>query len=576
MTAGAGDSPAVFHPPPHRRLFRLLRPERGDIAVVLILSFVNGVLLLATPLTVDALVNNIAFGGREQVYVQALVVLAVLLLACLLLVAFMRAVQHYAMEIIQQRLFVRMSADLAYRLPRTQAVALEQSMGPDLVNRFFEIVTVQKSSSLLLLEGVNLVLATVIGLIVLAFYHPFLMAFALVLVLVLAVVIFLFGRRAVQTSIGESYAKHAVAGWLEQIAMFPILFKSGGATALACRRADELAQEYISRRRDHFRILLRQICGLLTLQALASAALLIIGGSLVLRGELTLGQLVASELIVGAIVASVSKLGKHMEAWYDALASVDKLGYLVDLPVERESGGVPESASGPAGVVVEAVTFGYDAAHPVLNRLSLEFRPGSRVAIVGTNGGGTSTLMDLLQGFRVPQEGRILVDGLDLRDWELQELRHQTVLVRGREVVGGTLMENVRLGRDEVSVEEVRRALDAVGLGLVVQQLPDGLDTLLKAGGRPLSGTQRARLVLARALVAKPRLLLLDEYLDGLGTNLITEWESLLFARSNPWTLVVATRDPDVIRRCDQVVQLSRNREDLASGGTASTVSTVS
>lgn len=543
---------------PTQRLLGLLRPERADIWVIVLLSVINGVLLLATPLAVDAVVNNIAFGGQEQVYLQALVVLSLALLAFLLLLALMRAAQHYVMEIIQERLFVRLTADLAYRLPHTRMPALEPTMGPELINRFFEIVTVQKSSSLLLLEGVNLVLAALIGLIVLAFYHPFLLAFALLLLAALAGIFFLLGRNAVDSSIRESYAKHAVAGWLEQVAQFPLLFKSHGAAAFACQRADALAHGYVTARRAHFRVLLRQICGLLALQAIASAALLTIGGVLVLRGELTLGQLVASELIVGAIVASVAKFGKHLESWYDALAAVDKLGYLVDLPVERETGELPAVTAGPATVRADRISFGYDPARPVLRDLSFEFRPGARVAIVSAAGYGASTLLDLLYGLRQTQEGMLSLDGVDLRHWRLDLLRQQVALVRGQEIVAGSIIENVRLGRSAIGLEQVREALDCVGLTQAMLQFPEGLDTQLKPGGRPLSNTQRIRLVLARAIVGKPRLLLVDESLEGLDLESVTELERYLFGPGNPWTLVLVTRDPDLVRRCDQVLQLGQ------------------
>lgn len=541
---------------PARRLFGLLWPERSDIGVILILSVLNGILLLATPLAVDAVVNNIAFGGQEQVYVQALGILAMALLAFLLLLSMMRAAQHYVMEIIQERLFLRVTADLAYRLPNSQMAALEPNMGPELVNRFFEVVTVQKSSSMLLLEGVNLVLATVIGLVVLGFYHPFLLAFALTLVFSLAFVLFVLGRNSVRTSINESYAKHAVAGWLEQVALFPILFKSHGASDLACQRADLLARDYIRARRAHFRVLLRQIWGLLGLQAVASAALLIIGGTLVLRGELTLGQLVASELIVGAIVAAVAKFGKHLESFYDALAAVDKLGYLVDIPIEDEHGECPNPTELPAQVRAEKVSFSYDPSRPVLHNISFEFAPGSRVAIVSAAGFGASTLLDLLFGLRQTSEGMLSIDGMDVRHWQLGKLREQVALVRGQEIVEGTIAENVRIGRPNIGMDAVRAALESVGLLESILQLPDGLDTRLKPGGRPLSSSQRTRLVLARAIAGKPRLLLIDESLEGLEVRSVEELEKYLFARTHPWTLVVVTRDPELVQRCDTILRI--------------------
>lgn len=544
-------------PSPARRLVGFLWPERSDVGVIIILSVLNGILMLATPLAVDAVVNNIAFGGQELVYLQALGVLAVALLAFLTLLALMRGAQYYVMELIQERLFLRVAADLAYRLPRSQLSELEHNKGPEIVNRFFEIVTVQKSSAMLLLEGVNLVLATLIGFVVLGFYHPFLLAFALALVSLLAIVLFVLGRNAIRTSIEESYAKHAVAGWLDQVALFPVLFKSHGAADFACQRADQLARHYLVTRRAHFRILLRQIFGLLGLQALASAALLAIGALLVLRGELTLGQLVASELIVGAIVAYVAKFGKHLESFYDAMAAVDKLGFIVDLPIESDHGEKPTAAARPAEVRADKVCFSYDSSRVLLDTVSFIFAPGSRVAITCATGFGASTLLDLIFGLRKTSAGMLSIDGMDVRHWNLDVLREQVALVRGQEIVEGTIAENVRMGRLHIGMDAVRAALETVGLLDAVLKFSEGLDTPLMPGGRSLSSSQRTRLVLARAIIGKPRLLLLDECLDGLEVRSLEDMEKFFFGREHPWTLVLVTRDQELVQRCDKVLQLS-------------------
>ena len=534
----------------------LLRPEAPEIRIILVLSMISGVLYLATPLTVDAVVNNFAFGGEQPVYVQALIVLAVFLLFLLGMLGVLRGAQEYAMEIIQRRLFVRLTADLSFRLPRVPLEVLERHQGPELVNRFFDVVTVQKSASGLLLDGINVIFSTLIGLVVLGFYHPLLLLFAAILLVLLVLLLFLPGRRAVRTSISESYAKHAVVGWLEQIAMFPVLFRASGAAEMARTRADRLARDYLEARRSHFRVLMGQIAGLLALQAVASASLLSIGGWLVLRAELTLGQLVASELIVASIVAAILKLGKHLESWYDALAAVDKLGYLVDLPIERETGEKP--AVSESGLRVELHGLGHIPAdgNPVLLDQTLEVRPGSRLGIVSPGGLGGSALLDLMAGLRSPTSGRVLLNGVDLRLWQLEELRRQVFLVRGQEIVQGTLLENIRLSRPEIGIDEVNRALECVGLLGTVHRMPEGLETQLSPGGHPLSGSQRSRLILARAIVRKPRLLLVDEALDGLETETLERLESALFDARESRTLVLVTRDPDLIRRCDQVLHL--------------------
>ncbi len=544
------------HPTPFHRFFALLRPEVQEIRIILILSIISGILYLATPLTADAVVNNFAFGGEQPVYVQALIVLAVFLMFLLGMLGILRAGQEYAMELIQRRIFVRLTADLAFRLPRVPLEVLEAHQGPELVNRFFDVVTVQKSASGLLLDGINVIFSTLIGLVVLGFYHPLLLIFASILMVLLVLVVFLPGKRAVRTSIDESYAKHAVVGWLEQIAMFPLLFRVSGAAEMACSRADRLALEYLTARKSHFRILLGQIITLLGLQAIASAALLSIGGWLVLRAELTLGQLVASELIVASIVAAMSKLGKHLESWYDALAAVDKLGYLVDLPIERETGEKPAVTERGLRVQVRGVTYAPAGDLPVLQDQNLEIQPGSTLGIISPGGLGGSALLDLLAGLREPTTGQVLLNGIDLRLWQLGELRRQVFLVRGQDIVQGTILENVRLGRPDIDIDAVNRALECVGLLGVVHRMTDGLETVLSPGGHPLTNSQRSRLILARAIIRKPQLLLVDEALDGLEIETLEKLEAALFDAREPRTLVLVTRDPDLLRRCDHSVQL--------------------
>lgn len=560
--------------PPHRRLYDLLRPERGDIGLVLLFSVVTGLLYLASPLTVDAVVNNISFGAQQPVYVQSLILLAGVLFGLLLVLAVITATQYLIVELIQQRIFVRLAADFAYRLPRLQFDALERTRRPELVNKFLDVVTVQKSSAYLMLDGMNVVLATAIGLLVLAFYHPFLLAFDLLLVLGLAVVLFPLGRNGVRTSIRESYAKHAVAGWLEQVVMFPVLFRATAAATLARERTDHLVSTYLAARRDHFRVLVRQIAGLLGLEAIASALLLALGGLLVIRGQLTLGQLVASELIVAAVVAAIVRFGKNLENWYDTMAAIDKLGSVVDLPIERRDGQTPEVPPGPGTLEIFDLTFSYPGARPLFENLNLRVEAGERVAITGPIGSGAGTLLEIVYGLRAPTEGAVRVQGLDVRAWRLTDLRSQVMLVREPEFVEGTLAENLGLGRADVTPSMIQQALVTVGFGRTLVHLSDGLEHRLRPGGRPLSDSQRILVALARAIVAAPSVLLVDKILDGLDPLEMETALDALFDPARSWTLVIATRDERILRRCPRVFRLRLPRaEGESSGGEVRAVS---
>lgn len=551
-------------PSPQARLAELLRPELRDIGILILLALISGVLYLATPLAVDAVVNNIAFGGQDAVYLTALFTLSVVLLIFLVFLGIIRASQHYVTEMVQRRLVMRMAADMTYRLPRVRHDAISEKMKPDLVNRFFDILTVEKSSALLLLEAVNLVLGSIVGLSILVFYHPFLLLFSLVLIALILLITFGMGRGAIRTKVSESYKKHALAGWLEQLALYPLLFKSGSGPQMACKRADQLGHEYLDARSAHFRILLRQIIGFLGLQAFANAALLSIGGYLVLQGEFTLGQLVASELIVAGIVTSFSTMGKHLEAFYDAMGSVDKLGYIVDLPIETQGGKsiVAETMKDkPFEVEFRKVSFDYGPNRPILTDFSYSFPPGSRVAITGPLGSGSSTMLDFLFGLREPCSGQILMNGVDLRQCDLQAFRKSASLLRGEEIVEGTVLENILMGRDYIDLKQVNTAIDRVNLTDVIARLDDGLDTHLKFGASKLSYTSKILLALTRVLVDPPSLLIVDRFLKELDAELRGKIVEELFDRSRPWTLFLATWDKELIDRCDIVVELSNGGE---------------
>lgn len=544
------------HVTPIRRFWGLLQPEMTDVWTIVVFSVITGVLYLALPLAVSALVSNLAFGSQSAPFQQALLFIALALFGCLLLYALIRGLQFYLAEVIQRRLFVRIAADLAYRLPRVKADSLDGVHAPEMVNRFLDVVTVQKSTAMLLLNGVNIVLGGIIGLIVLGFYHPFLLAYTLLIIGVILLIVFGLGRGAVNSSIQESISKYAVVNWLEELARYPRLFKGPGGYALATDRADHLVRAYLEARGSHFRILMRQISGLLFLEVLASSALLIVGGGLVLSSQLTLGQLVAAELIVSAIVASISKLGKQFEAWYDALAAVDKIGHLVDLEIESEDGDFPATAGKGAVVSVQNVGFCYPDGHEVFSQVSFDIAEGGRVALMGSQGSGSSTMLDLLLGLRHPTHGHISLDHFDLRSWYLEELRSKVMLVRTEDIVNGTIAENIRLGRPGVGLDEVHRALRQTDLLDDVMAMPLGMHTPLITGGLPLSSRQRTRLLLARALVLKPRLLLLDDVFDGMDEKSMDELTSMLLSPELPWTVIMATRDPLVAAKCDRRVDL--------------------
>ena len=538
---------------PWKRLTDALRFERSDLWTVIAFAAAVGVLSIVTPAAIEALVNTVAFG----VQLWPVVVLAGVMFGFLILSVLLRAMQLFVVECLQRRFFVRTADAFADHFARAEIEAFDGRNPTDIVNRFFEVATVQKAFATLLVDGIGVVMVSLVGLAVLAFYHPYLLTFAAVMAALVFFLLFVLGIGGVKSSIAESYAKFDVAAWLEELAKCPHTFRFGRGGELAHQRADELADAYVTARRRHFRVVWRQTLFALLLEAVAMTVLLGLGGWLVINRQLTLGQLVAGELIVALVLAAISKSGKYIETFYDLQASLDKLGVIDQLPLEREGGEVLPVEDRPMRVVAEVRKWtpsGHGGADPLRR---LEISPGERVAVYGPSGSGKTRLMETLALLRVPEEGLLELDGLDARSLDRPQTRLQLAYVGQAETFADTVAENIRVGRSDLSAADVRRALEMVGLADTVARLPEGVGTPIASDGLPLSANDVSRLSIARAIAGKPRLLLINGMLDRLDLRTCPELIESLFDRAAPWSLVIVTARDDIKTRCDRVVEWS-------------------
>lgn len=529
------------------RIMGLVRSERGELWTIIIYAIAIGVMSLVTPITVQALVNTVAFGTLFQ----PLLVLSLMLAVGLIFTAVMQAIQTYIAEMINRRVFVRVVADFAYRLSRAKQSALNKYNRSELSNYFFDVLTVQKVLAVLLLDALAGVLSILSGLLLLAVYHPVLLAFDTLLLLSIMFLIFILGRGAVASSIEESKKKHKTAAWLDQLAHQNVLYKSHGGVDLALSQADVFSRQYLQARKKHFRIVMRQLLTGLAIQVVASAGLLLVGGWLVISQQLTLGQLVASELVVSVLVASLFKVTKSFEKFYDLLASLDKLGKVVDLELERGDGIPLPPASAPASLQLANLGHKTAAGRPLFENISLSVSPGQSMAVCGLEGVGRSVLSSMLFGMQTPHTGQIYLDEHLIQDVRLEDVRRVVSLVRSVELIDGDLLDNIQLERTDVSRWSVRRALEISGLLPYVLTLPDGLHTKLKDAC--LSAQQEKQLMLARALAGRPGLIVIDGLLDQFDemtlANVFTQFAN---HKDELPTLLLLTNRKQVVESADR------------------------
>lgn len=533
-------------------LSRWLGDESKDLRILIFYGLAVGITLLIVPISVQALVNTIAFGS----VLQPIVILSLVVFGFLALSGLLRLNQLIVIEKIQVRLFVRTSLQIASRLTDISLEELQRNRIGSVVNRFLDIATVQKTFAYLCLEGIALALQLITSLLLLTLYHPTFLVFSVLLALAVALLISLPLKRGIKSAKQESQAKYEMTDFLEELGDNHLLYRSNRLTQRVRSRVDALALNYVTARRSHFETLRLQHAISFVLQAFFSALLLGLGGWLVVKGQLSLGQLVAAEILISSLLLSLTKVGKLMENLFDLVASSSKVESLLDLELERQGGlnrnlGSSPRSTGPFALELDRVAL---VSGPLskIDDISVAIHPGEAVAFTGGNGTGKSALIELMYGLRVPSQGEIRIDGHPLRELDLASVRSEIVLVQGVQLVDGTVLDNIRLDCDQVSLDEVRELLKEFGLDKSISFLSEGLNTQLDATRPPFSKGQLQKLMLIRALVQKPRLLLLDEAIDSIDPETkMTVIQSIL-RRRDQFSLIVATHSPELAARCDR------------------------
>ena len=541
---------------PVQRVLKLVTFEKQDILLLFYLTLVYGVLGIATPVAVQTMVNIVTMGG----VLQPLYVVGLILFCLLALSGAIYAIESFIVELIQRRVFVRHSLLIAQNTQQIHISVYDQHNPVELVNRYFDIQTVQKSVATLLTVGLTALLQGLIGSLVLLFYSLYFGILVILMLMVLWAVVFLLGKQAEITALKESKAKYDMAAWLENIARNKWLSKFYGAKQRTTANTEVLAQNYLGARVKHFRVLMMQLIGAVGMYAVIGTGMLILGGTLVIKGQINLGQFVAAELIIFGVLSAFVRFVTKLEYFYDLLAAVDKLGVLETLPVESSGTHQPHD-DGYAPLKVVDLSFSHPSQPPLIKRLSFELQRGQSLAILGELGSGKSTLLELITGLRQPEQGYVSYRGIDVRQLNLDHLRDQIGIANKVEWQHGSILENLRLNRADITLDAMTEVLQVLGLWDDISKLPQGIDTTLTDYGAPMTYTQLQRLMLARAIIGRPHLLVIDGLLDSLGQHELHQVLTLLQRQQAEWMLIVTTRFQHIAQQFQQVIALDHGNQ---------------
>lgn len=522
---------------PLKRLLSHIQLEKNDIRRLIILTISIGVLSLATPVAIQALVNIVTMGGvLEPLYIVSFMLFLILCLSGSLYV-----LERYIVEVMQRRFFVRTAMHTASQAQSAKADIHDEFNSAELMNRFFDVITVQKSAATLLTYGLSATLQGIIGSIVLMFYSFYFALVVLIILIVIYFLVFYIGKHATETAIQESKSKYKVAGWLELIARNLITFKFLNGSKYGLNKADQLSNDYLLDRQAHFHTLLIQNISGVMIYAFAGTAMLTLGGALVIQGQINLGQFVAAELIIFSVLVAYRKFVEYLEYYYDLLAAIDKLGMIDDLPQEAHGQHILQVENG-LQLNVNQIAFAYHSHKNIFENLSFSLPPNSSMCIFGPSGSGKSTIAEIITGLRTPNSGQIEINGIDIRSLDLSHTRLYIGYAGQIEIIEASILENIIVGRKDISIEKVSQVLKSLSLYESIFNLPNGLETSLTPSGAPLSTQQAQLLMLARVLVSEPKLVVIDELLDGLDTLHLSKAMDILQTKTWDHSLIVFTR----------------------------------
>jgi ABC-type bacteriocin/lantibiotic exporter with double-glycine peptidase domain len=540
-----------------RRFFSVIRIEKKEVSTIYFYAILSGLIQLSLPLGIQAIINfSQVAAGRTKLPVS-MWLLIFLVVGGVLIVGIVQVNQMKVVERIQQRIFTRYAFEFTYKIPRFDIKRVDKYHLPELVNRFFDTISLQKGLSNLLLDIPLAIIQIVFGLILLSLYSPLFVLLGILLILILYIVLNLTAKKGLDASLRESDFKYSAAAWIEELARTFKTFKVSGKQNLHLQKTDKLVVGYLESRTDHFDVLKFQYWSLILFKLLVTATMLIVGAVLLIEQQLNVGQFIAAEIVILTVLSAVEKLILSLDKAYDVLTSLEKLSKVTDQQLEDSSANIYTRNYNGISIKLNQLSFGYKEDKNILHDINLEIKPGSKVCIKGEAASGKSVLLELLAGGFPDTQGAVLVDGLPIGNYNIESYRRQIgVFYHEQDIFKGSLYENITMGDSSIDPSHLLKLAKVVGLDVYITSLPKGFDTELNPTGKGMSSIIAKKILLVRAFATSPALLLLDEPFEIAGAENCERIADYLIKLKNV-TVVVVTGDTNFASQCDQVITMS-------------------
>lgn len=534
------------------KFYALLKADKKDFYSIYAYSIFSGLLQLSVPIGIQTIISFVLTGTVSA----SIIVLIILVVVGVFFTGLLQVKQMQVIEKLEQKLFLRYAFEFTDTLPRINMQKMSRHYLPEFVNRFFDVISLQKGISKLLLDIPAAFIQLVFGLLLLSFYHPVFIAFGVVLFLLIFLMLRFSSVKGMSTNMLASDYKYKVAGWLEEIGRTIKTFKYSKSTSIHLKQTDKLTTGYLSASTAHFKVLQKQYWSLIAFKVLITAAMLIVGSLLLVDQQLNVGQFVAAELVIIMIIAAVEKFIINLDKVYDVFTALEKLGKVTNSAIENEGSLQLSSAEAGVSLKFDNVHFSYESNNNVLHNVTFSIKPGQHIAITGESGSGKSTVLRLLTGAFSEFEGSVLIDDIPVGNYQLQSLRSQTgILLNMQDIFKGTILENITMGNESIPLEKINVLAYITGLNDFIAQQKEGYDCILDPGGKGIAKKYVQAILLMRALLGNHRLLLLEEPCHHLEQKHVSRVIQYL-KNDTDATILIATNDPAIAASCDEVVLL--------------------
>lgn len=533
----------------------LLKLERSILGIIASYAVAIGFFLLCVPIAVQELVSTFSFAMEPRM----IFTLALFVASSLTGVAAFRVLQARAVETFQQRIYTRIAIGFTRLLPRLR----DDTFATPQAYRFMEADLLTRALVAMVADLFNVAVVGTIGVTMLILFHPFFVLYILVLILGFVGLLTLFGRGGFFITLEMSRLHYDIFGWIQNIAHNLPHLRAAGDSPYLLERTDTLTRLYARiRQRRSDTLTGRQYKAAALWQVVGHSGLLITAGLLVVDGQLTVGQFAAAEVLVGNLLINMDTLARRMVAMFFTFVSCREMAAVFSLPTEEDGAkeDVPAAQFGAAGIHLTCRNLTYTGPDgtPIFENVSLDVAPGEKVAILCNTNHAKTALAKVLAGLHPPASGFVRYNDMNLIEVKRDSISRVRGLVLDSHptLLDGTLEDNITLGRPTIDYQDLQWALRFVELDHDIDALPQGLNTRVSSLETNLSMSQILRLLVARAIVIRPQLLIFDGTLHNMLPATREVLLRRLCAKDEPWSVIFLSNDPNFSAFVDRRISL--------------------